>query len=162
MISEYSRYGLDRAWFYYPDALPANILSEKVRNGQLDPKLSFPLEDLYGDGQPCGQVGQEIYGCGAAFIYAARAFHRRPGLPFDLFCDRRVEKLELSSEQHLHIMLDSPAGCATRFALRRAAKEMPSTLRVETAYGPCPPLVEALDRLEFEAPSGCRSVTITW
>lgn len=50
-----------------PDALPDDALAkDDIRNGHIDRKLSFPLEDLYGDGQPAGQVGQEIYGCGSA------------------------------------------------------------------------------------------------
>src|SRR3546814_19322509 len=37
--------------------------------------ISFPREDLDVDGQPGGQVGQEIYGAGAAFVFATRSFH---------------------------------------------------------------------------------------
>src|SRR3546814_10319538 len=56
--------------------LPAEILAkEDVRNGHIDRTLSFPLEDLDVDGQPGGQVGQEIYGAGAAFVFATRSFH---------------------------------------------------------------------------------------
>ena len=72
ILRDYCAYALDRAWYYYPDALPEEALSEMVRNGRIGRDLSFPLEDLYGDGQPAGQVGQEIYGCGGAFIFAAR------------------------------------------------------------------------------------------
>ena len=161
LISEYCRYGLDRAWFYYPDALPPEILSDKVRNGHLDAKLSFPLEDLYGDGQPCGQVGQEIYGCGAAFIYASRAFHRSKDMPFDLFCDRRVERLT-EAESRLTLVIDAPAGCASRFVLRPRGSEPPKSLQVETAFGPCHPLLQTDDRIEFETPVGSGAVTINW
>src|SRR3546814_16500265 len=56
--------------------LPAEILAkEDVRNGHIDRTLSYPLEDLDVDGQPGGQVGQEIYGAGAAFVFATRSFH---------------------------------------------------------------------------------------
>ena len=79
---------LDFTWYFYPDALPETaVAQEKIRNGHIDRKLSFPLEDLYGDGQPAGQVGQEIYGCGGAFIFAARAYDRCGNAPFLLFCD---------------------------------------------------------------------------
>jgi hypothetical protein len=66
------------------------MLCEAPRNGRIDPKLSFPVEDLYVDGQEAGQVGQEIYGAGAAFIFASQAFHRLDGAPFELFCDSFV------------------------------------------------------------------------
>jgi hypothetical protein len=90
LIDEYCRYALDRAWFYYPDALPAKAIAEKPRNGSIARELSFPLEDLYVDGQKAGQVGQEIYGGGAAFIFASQAYHRLEGAPFELFCDSFV------------------------------------------------------------------------
>jgi hypothetical protein len=49
--------------------------------------LSFPVGDLYPEGQPAGQVGQEIYGAGAAMVFATRAFHKIEGAPFMIFCD---------------------------------------------------------------------------
>jgi hypothetical protein len=161
LISDYNRYGLDRAWFYYPDALPADVLSDKVRNGQLDRKLSFPLEDLYGDGQPCGQVGQEIYGCGAAFIYASRAFHRRKDMPFDLFCDRRVRTLSVA-EGVATLVVDNPVDCPARVVLRRKKSAKPKIFDVETDYGPCPALVQTRDRVEYETPAGAIAVSIGW
>jgi hypothetical protein len=90
LIDEYCRYALDRAWFYFPDALPAEAVSEEPRNGRIDRELSFPVEDLYVDGQQAGQVGQEIYGGGAAFIFAKQAFHPIEDAPFELFCDSFV------------------------------------------------------------------------
>lgn len=160
LISEYSRYGLDRAWFYYPDALPADILSDKVRNGHLDRKLSFPLEDLYGDGQPCGQVGQEIYGCGAAFIYAGLGFHRRKGMPFTLFSDRRVRDLA-AAKGTATLTLDAPVDCPTRIVVARKGKALPQ-LAASSAFGPSQPLLTSPDRLEFEVPAGSSSLTLSW
>ncbi|RYY14651.1 MAG: hypothetical protein EON55_07990, partial [Alphaproteobacteria bacterium] len=62
LVSEYCKYALSRAWYYYPDALPADVIADEQResNGHVDGKLSFPLEDLYPDGQCAGQVGQEV------------------------------------------------------------------------------------------------------
>ena len=90
LIDEYCRYALDRAWFYFPDTLPPEAIAEKPRNGRIDRELSFPVEDLYVDGQQAGQVGQEIYGGGAAFIFATQSFHKIEGAPFELFCDSFV------------------------------------------------------------------------
>ncbi len=87
LLSEYWRYALDVLWSFYPDALPREALADTVRNGHIDRTLSFPLEDLYGDGQKAGQVGQEIYGCGAAFVVASRAFAECPGTPYRLFAE---------------------------------------------------------------------------
>jgi hypothetical protein len=93
LIAEYCKYALDRAWYYYPDALPPEAISPEQRetNGHVDRKLSFPLEDLYPDGQLAGQVGQEIYGAGAAFIFATRpstmSRARRSGSTATISCD---------------------------------------------------------------------------
>ena len=94
LICEYGRYALSRAWGFYPDALPPEILATEIRNGHLDPTLSIPVEDLYADGQPVGQVGQEVYGCGAAFVFAMRSFHRLKRAPFQLFCDYPLNDLD--------------------------------------------------------------------
>jgi hypothetical protein len=75
LVREYCRYAIDRSWFYYPDQLPAEIVTDKHEAGIIRLDLSFPLEDLYPDGQKAGQVGQEIYGAGLAFVFAARPFN---------------------------------------------------------------------------------------
>lgn len=71
LAEEFRRYAEHRGWFYYPDMLPAEILSPEQESGFIDRSLSFPIEDLYPDGRPAGQVGQEIYGAGMAFVFAA-------------------------------------------------------------------------------------------
>lgn len=87
LLTEYCKYTLDRAWYYYPKELPKEALATEIRNGHIDRELAFPLEDLYPDGQPAGQVGQEIYGCGAAFAFVTRAYRRFEDAPFVLYCE---------------------------------------------------------------------------
>lgn len=126
LISEYCRYALDRAWYYYPDALPDDAVADKQRehNGHVDRTLSFPLEDLYADGQPAGQVGQEIYGAGAAMIFATRAFHPVEGAPFLIFCDHFLRASERNGETSLSLLLDGGETCRARlnFVRRRYRK----------------------------------------
>src|SRR5207253_3297240 len=55
LVSEYCRYALDRAWFYFPDTLPEHMICAKPRNGHVDRTLSFPVEDLYVGGDVAGQ-----------------------------------------------------------------------------------------------------------
>jgi hypothetical protein len=105
LIDEYCRYALDRAWFYFPDTLPPEVLAQEPRNGRNDRELSFPVEDLYVDGQEAGQVGQEIYGGGAAFIFAKQAFHTVEDAPFDLFCDSFVFGWERLTPQAISLTL---------------------------------------------------------
>jgi hypothetical protein len=70
LIGEFRSRTRDVAWYFYPDTLPPEAVATTIKNGRIDRDLSLPLEDLYGDGQPAGQVGQEIYGAGAALIFA--------------------------------------------------------------------------------------------
>ncbi|AXU17861.1 hypothetical protein C7W88_00345 [Novosphingobium sp. THN1] len=118
LLSEYCRHALDRAWFYYPDALPEQgVAKEDIRNGYILCRLNFPLEDLYPDGQPAGQVGQEIYGSGAALIYTTRSFRRIDGVPFLIWCDvfvRAVHKIDATT---ISMRIDGPAGTEARLAL---------------------------------------------
>jgi len=79
LIAEFQKYSLDRCWYYYPDALPQEALSEKVRNGHLERALAIPLEDLQDGREQSGQVGQEIYGAGLPFVLTARHYMRLAG-----------------------------------------------------------------------------------
>jgi hypothetical protein len=117
LVTDYCRFALDRAWYYYPDALPSDLLCPEPRNGHIDASLSFPLEDLYVGGDIAGQVGQEIYGAGAAFVFASRCFHHIDGAPFMLFCDHFLMASERTSDHSLSFQL---AGDGANIAIIRA------------------------------------------
>lgn len=122
LVSEYCRYALHRAWFYYPDALPKEALATEQRNGEIDRALSFPVEDLYPDGQPAGQVGQEIYGAGAAMVFATRAYHPVPGAPFVIFCDYFLRAVTRIDERTLSLKIDGEDNHVANFALVRTGR----------------------------------------
>ncbi len=109
LMCEYRRYALDVLWSFYPDFLPPESLAQEVRNGHIDRALSLPLEDVYGDGSPAGQVGQEVYGAGSAFVLAARAYFPCGEAPFRLFADypAHVEP----GDGTVAIKLKGPKGC---------------------------------------------------
>ncbi|MGI6207721.1 MAG: hypothetical protein ACOYEW_05845 [Anaerolineae bacterium] len=90
LVSEYPKYAIDRGWFYYPSWLPDESLAMEPKSGHLDRALAIPVEDLYDGWQKAGQVGQEVYGAAAPFIYVTRSYHRVPGAPLMLFCDYPV------------------------------------------------------------------------
>lgn len=126
LLCEYRRFAQDFTWYFYPDALPEEVVAkDKVRNGYNDRNLSFPLEDLYGDGQPAGQVGQEIYGAGGAFIFVARAFNECGDQPFRLFCDYATD-VSFTENGTLRVKLQGPVGHAGRFRLlKKGRKALP-------------------------------------
>jgi hypothetical protein len=117
LLSEFRRYALDVTWSFYPDALPEEaIAKDNIRNGHINRKLSFPLEDLYGDGQPAGQVGQEVYGCGGAFIFASRAYYSCGDAPFTIFADYPVEITPID-ERSAEVRILGPAPLQGRLRL---------------------------------------------
>ncbi|MGN6268891.1 MAG: hypothetical protein ACTHM0_03245 [Sphingomonas sp.] len=135
LVSEYCKYALDRAWYYYPDALPREILATEIRNGHIDRKLSFPLEDLYPDGQPAGQVGQEIYGAGAALTFATRSFHEVEGASFRLFCNQFVRSTERTSDTALALHIDGGETCTAELRFLRLARRKLPEIAVGTSDG---------------------------
>ena len=161
MVSDYCKYALDRAWYYYPDALPAEMLSEEPRNGHIDAKLSFPVEDLYVGGDKAGQVGQEIYGAGAAFVFASRVFHHVEGAPFDMFCNAFLLASDRTSDQSLSFHLGGdPAGIAN-LSLLGNGKTAPIGVTVMSDPGGTIKGRSMGTRLEFDVPANAR-VHLDW
>jgi hypothetical protein len=164
LISEFCRYALHRGWFYYPDALPPEAISPKQReaNGHIDRNLSFPVEDLYANGQPAGQVGQEVYGAGAALIFATRMFHPVDGAPFRLYCDHLLRAIERTGEKVLTITLDGGETCTAALSLIRLKRRKLGKIRVSSAGGD---VIRAhhtsADRAAFHVPASGRLI-ITW
>lgn len=162
LISEYCKYALDRAWFYYPGNLPSDSLAEQIRNGEIDRALSFPLEDLYIDGQPAGQVGQEIYGAGAAMVFASRAFYAISDAPFRLFCDHFIMAHERIDDRALSIQLEGGETCAAMLCLTRVGRAKLPKFRVRTAGGDSlRARRRSADRIEYSVPANGRLV-LSW
>ncbi|TPG18782.1 hypothetical protein EAH87_11995 [Sphingomonas koreensis] len=163
LVSEYCKYALDRAWFYYPDALPAEALAkDDIRNGHIDAKLSFPLEDLYVDGQPAGQVGQEVYGAGAAFVFATRAFHQVSGAPFRIFCDHFPVTSERTSERSLTFGLDGGHARQAVFSLVRTSRTALPKFALRTIAGASlRPRRRSPERVDYLIPAG-GEVSLKW
>lgn len=72
LLTEVTKFANAQYGMFYPLNLSPDVLAKETLEGRLERGLPFPLEDLYPDGQPAGQVGQEIYGCGGAFVFAER------------------------------------------------------------------------------------------
>jgi hypothetical protein len=142
--------------------LPQHALATEIRNGHIDPSLSFPLEDLYVDGQPAGQVGQEIYGAGAAFAFASRMFHKVEGAPFHLFCDHVIIESACLDKRALSITLDGGETCMARLSLVATGQRALPPAHVTTAGGD---VVRARHfkarRIDFHVPASGR-VVLRW
>jgi hypothetical protein len=164
LIAEYCKYALDRAWYYYPDALPPGVISPKQRdtNGHVDRTLSFPLEDLYADGQLAGQVGQEVYGAGAAFIFATRAFHPVESAPFRIYCDHFVRAMERTGDRTLSITLDGGETCTASLSLVRLKRHKLGKSKLTTIGGDAlRAAASTADRIDYRAPANGRLI-LSW
>ncbi|MEP9402104.1 hypothetical protein ABLE43_09810 [Sphingomonas sp. VNH70] len=164
LVGEYCRYALSRAWYYYPDALPPDAIATKQReaNGHVDRALSFPLEDLYPDGQPAGQVGQEVYGAGAAFIFASRAFHHVEGAPFRLYCDQLWRAVERIGDRALSIQLDGGATRTAALRLVRLKRRRLTDSSLATGAGErIEPEAVTDDRIDYRVPASGRLI-LSW
>ncbi len=159
LVSEYCKYALSRAWFYYPDALPRDILAEENRNGHIDPQLSFPLEDLYGDGQPAGQVGQEIYGAGAAFVFATRSHHRIADAPFRLFCNQFIHATDRPGERAMAIQLNGGPNFSADLSVVQSGRRRIPRIRLATIAGTeIEPSGRSARRVNYRIPADGRFV----
>lgn len=164
LLSEYCRHATDRAWFYYPDALPEDgVAKEDIRNGYIVRGLNFPLEDLYSDGQPAGQVGQEIYGSGAAMVYTTRSFRRIEGVPFLIWCDVFARAVHSIDATTLSLRINGPAGTEAHLALVAEDGTLPTSLkpRLTTSEGQSFPFELKDGRLEARLPADA-SLLLGW
>ena len=156
LLSEYCRYALSRAWFYYPQEIPKEVLAAEVRNGHIDRALAFPLEDLYADGQPAGQVGQEVYGSGAAFVFTTRAYHRLKHSPLVLYCEYPVDALE-EFDEACAFRVCGHAGFSCRARVMATGRSpMPPVVALAEGQGEIAGQSTPEGHCEFLVPAGCR------
>jgi hypothetical protein len=160
LTSEYCKYALDRGWFYFPDVLPKEILHEgEHQSGIINRKLSFPLEDLYGDGQAPGQIGQEIYGAGGAFLFASRSHHHLEGAPFQLFCNQFLQGCERTGERSYALFLAGGETCQADLSLVRLKRHKLPKVTLATAGGDIlRPRSSSGDRIDYRVPAHGRLV----
>jgi hypothetical protein len=163
LCSEFCKYALSHARFYFPDALPEDILHQgEHQSGIINRDLSFPLEDLYADGQSPGQIGQEIYGCGGAFTFATRSHHLVDDAPFRLFCDGFIRAWERTGERALSLQLDGGETCIVNMRLLRIKRKKLPKASVVTAGGDTiRPHCVSDERIDFHVPADGR-VILTW
>ena len=122
LLAEYEKYSLDRGWYYYPDALPRDVVAERSRNGRVERALSVPLEDVQDGWETSGQVGQELYGAGMAFVYTSRHY-----VPLDdsgrlVYCEYPLYDVERDRDGTLTCRTggDPRGSCALRIIPIRA------------------------------------------
>jgi hypothetical protein len=119
LIAEYMKYLLHRGKYFYPENLPDDVLSEKIRNGKLYKELCIPIEDLQHGWEKSGQVGQEVYGAAAPFIFVSCAYRTPDKLPFSIYCNYPVYDIQFEKKAKTGRLLLTTGGmeslkCAIR------------------------------------------------
>jgi len=115
LIGEYSRYLISRAAYYYPPMLPKEMLEEKPKTGEIDPKLWIAVEDLHDGWEKAGTVGQEVYGAGNAFGILPRHYYRINNNAWMISCDYPVTRYTIRQRQAvLTVKGDSRIHCRLR------------------------------------------------
>jgi hypothetical protein len=74
------------------------------------------------DNRP-GSVGQEIYGAGAAFIFATRSFHPVENASFRLFCDHFIMANERTGDRAISIALAGGETCTAMVSVVRTGRD---------------------------------------
>lgn len=98
LLPEFIKYTVHRLPYYYPTMLPDGILATEVKTGEINSELWIPLEDLYDGWDPCGQVGQEVYGAGMAFGIVPRHYFKIPKTEYVFFCSYPIKNIKFSNK----------------------------------------------------------------
>jgi hypothetical protein len=83
-------------------------------------------------GDKAGQAGQEIYGAGAAFVFASRAFHHIDGAPFTMFCDAFLLASDRTSDTSLYFHLGGDPAGRVKLIVMPADTKSPSGIVVSS------------------------------
>lgn len=115
LIPEFIRHLLYKASFYYPPNLPGEVLVEKPKTGEIDPKLWIPIEDIYDGWEKAGQVGQEVYGAGLPFGIVPRQYWRVPNEKFMIYIDYPIKDFSAKEGQaSFQVLGDQRLSCRMR------------------------------------------------
>lgn len=131
LLSEFIRIATYKTTFYYPPLLPKEILSTEVRSGEIGHDLWIPIEDMSDGWEPCGKVGQEVYGAGLAFGILTRQYMRVPGESFLIFVDYPTSDKKLKEGQPVSFQLGGDARLVCRMRLiPNAGEKLPDGISV--------------------------------
>jgi hypothetical protein len=172
LLCEYCKYLIDRAWYHYPIELPSSSIADKPRSGHINRELAIPLEDIYEGWQKAGQVGQEVYGAAAPFVFTTRHCHRVDSAPFVIHCDYPV--LDFTIKPRRGRTLKTAGSAQITLAGHRRCRSyirivpddylsLPSvTVRTRGAHSHAVQgVMTELGYLEFDVP-GDTSVVVAW
>jgi len=163
LMAEFIRYVLNRGAYYYPPMLPKEMLSEKVKTGEVDPKLWIALEDLYDGWDKAGQVGQEVYGAGNAFGILPRHCFIVKDKRFRIFAEYPVINFRERKNKSVRLTLTGSQELSCRLLLLKqpGCKLPPFTVRSGTTGALLPGRRTKAGNIEY-AVAGNQQLIIRW
>lgn len=162
LIAEYIRHLVNRAMFYYPVMLPKEMLEEKPKVGEVDPKLWIALEDLQDGWLKSGTVGQEVYGAGNAFGILPRHYLSVPDEEFMVYVDYPTSnfKARKGSNIHFKVLGDERLTCRMMILKTENTKLPHFMVRTQNGEELVPtPLKDG--NLEYQL-NGNQEIVIAW
>jgi len=157
LCAEYIRFLINRAAYYYPPMLPAEMLSDEVKMGEVDRNLWIALEDLHDGTEQNGTVGQEVYGAGNAFGILPRQYIRIEDESFLIFCDAPMHGIRKSKGK----ITFSLQGHHSTMARLRITGEVNPKLRFTIVPGKPATVKNKMEDLEYFVAADER-ITISW
>lgn len=168
LLSEYMKYLLHRGRYYYPSELPAEMVCQAPREGQIIRELPIPLEDMSTGWTQAGEVGQEVYGGALAYILTTYAYKRFAPVPVVVFADYPIYQAEYQAEQkdsgYMIVRLAGTADYTCRVRLLAKTRELP-TVRLLDAADPTNTPLEATETTRHYADytvPGNKRLRIEW
>ncbi len=134
LLPEFIRYALGRLAYYYPPMLPAEMISEEVKTGEVQNDLWIPLEDIQDGWQPSGTVGQEVYGAGLPFGIVARQYYKVPDSDILIFTEYPASGFRKSKKTlTFHLAGRATMSCAIRI-IGKAVSHCTMEQKTKSAY----------------------------
>jgi hypothetical protein len=163
LLAEYIKYLVNRAIYYYPTMLPKEMLSNKVKIGEVDPKLWIALEDLHDGWEKSGEVGQEVYGAGNAFGILPRHYLRVPGESFMISVDYPTSSFNARKGKPINFTILGDSRLTCRLAIvKMDNKKLPKfTVTASGQKQGVKGKITSKGNIEY-AINGGQSLKITW
>jgi hypothetical protein len=153
LLPEYCKYLIDRAWHHYPSEIPKDVLVDKPKSGSLDRYISVPLEDIYEGWQPAGQVGQQVYGAAAPFVFSTRHCHYIDHTGFHVHCDYPVQSWKVQGRRaSFRVMGHANCKCHVRIVPTNYERLPAMAAYAGAARRPIEATLTGYGHLEFEVP----------
>ena len=160
LIPEFIKYAIGRLAYYYPPLLPAEMIAEQVKTGEVQKDLWVPLEDIHDGWEKSGEVGQEVYGAGLAFGIIPRQYFKLGAINAIVFIDYPIANFRIGKDSATFQLLGSSL-LKARLHFIGLSKNMLFKIEVEQKNNSTYRRLETTKTGYCEL-SGAGSIRITW